>query len=76
MRRVSINRWYFKETFKIGFRIQLCLLGVFKLKFSVGVDYSNGNGRQSLLDFLGGWIPLSDIFQMVFDVLVFGDMGF
>lgn len=76
VRRVSINRWSFKETFKVWFLIQLCLLRVFKSKFQFELIILNSNYKQSLLNFLGGWTPLSDIFQMVFDVVVFGDMEF
>lgn len=76
LRGVSLNRWSLKETFKIWFLIQLCLLSVFKSKFPFELIILNGNWRQSLLTLLGGRIPLSDIFQMVFDLLVFGDIEF
>lgn len=76
VRRVSVNRWSFKETFKIWFLIQLCLLSIFESKFPFELIILNSNWRQSLLTFLGGWIPLSDIFQMVFDLLVFGNIEF
>lgn len=76
VRRVSVNRWSFKETLKISFLIQLCLLSIFESKFPFELIILNSNWRQSLLTFLGGWIPLSDIFQMVFDLLVFGNIEF
>lgn len=76
VRRVTINRWSFKETFKIWLLIQLCLLSVFQSKFPFELIILNGNWRQSLQTFLGGRIPLSDIFQMVFDLMVFGDIEF
>lgn len=48
----------------------------FQIEISIELIIVKGNWRQSLLNFLCGQIPLSDIFQMVFDVVVFGDMEF